>query len=454
MSAFTALNGGSPKGTGSPAEKCIKVCTSDKATTSHSQSSPKTSSAYKEGWSTKIIDQPPFSCGGFAKADATQKRKRSVSTECASRTAQTPEAAPIRPPNENREMTSTPQRESSKHIEEEGRDQDVSWPTQHHSRAERNGYDSPPQDSEASTHEQTEDQGGDALQRVSGQQDHSDCTNNSPDAEDQSVAAYGSSYEGEQRQDSMLHHDPKKRKRNFSNRTKTGCFTCRRRKKKCDEQKPEYTKAPAVPLESKDPSYVPPGAYGMPQHGAYGSQPIKREPLPHYRGQHLRIDPPQGRPLAVVSDDDRPTASTISTMTSGASATTPENKLSTISYHSSNVFPTPISANTQAPPFGERMAKDYQRVAALHDLGRGSESETTHPSSHLPQINLLHPNRPGSPAAPHSAPHSAPHPPVPSSTAKADKGLKSAVQSLLSRTVGLLVAPLFFLAVRLAKEVL
>lgn len=31
----------------------------------------------------------------------------------------------------------------------------------------------------------------------------------------------------------------KKRKRQFSNRTKTGCLTCRRRKKKCDEGKPE-----------------------------------------------------------------------------------------------------------------------------------------------------------------------------------------------------------------------
>lgn len=29
-----------------------------------------------------------------------------------------------------------------------------------------------------------------------------------------------------------------KRKRNFSNRTKTGCMTCRKRKKKCDEQHP------------------------------------------------------------------------------------------------------------------------------------------------------------------------------------------------------------------------
>jgi hypothetical protein len=28
-------------------------------------------------------------------------------------------------------------------------------------------------------------------------------------------------------------------KQNFSNRTKTGCQTCRKRKKKCDEAKPE-----------------------------------------------------------------------------------------------------------------------------------------------------------------------------------------------------------------------
>lgn len=38
---------------------------------------------------------------------------------------------------------------------------------------------------------------------------------------------------------SAVQVDPRKRKRVFSNRTKTGCMTCRRRKKKCDEQKPE-----------------------------------------------------------------------------------------------------------------------------------------------------------------------------------------------------------------------
>jgi hypothetical protein len=38
---------------------------------------------------------------------------------------------------------------------------------------------------------------------------------------------------------SMINLNPKKGKRPFSNRTKTGCGTCRRRKKKCDEAKPE-----------------------------------------------------------------------------------------------------------------------------------------------------------------------------------------------------------------------
>lgn len=45
-----------------------------------------------------------------------------------------------------------------------------------------------------------------------------------------------------------------KRKRNFSNRTKTGCMTCRTRKKKCDEGRPhcEYTlSTESSPLLSK-----------------------------------------------------------------------------------------------------------------------------------------------------------------------------------------------------------
>lgn len=57
----------------------------------------------------------------------------------------------------------------------------------------------------------------------------------SPDQDDRSpYDGYGND-----RREMSAGSDPKKRKRNFSNRTKTGCMTCRRRKKKCDENRPE-----------------------------------------------------------------------------------------------------------------------------------------------------------------------------------------------------------------------
>lgn len=165
-------------------------------------------------------------------------------------------------------------------------------------------------------------------------------------------------------------------------------------------------KAPAVPLESKDPSYVPPGAYGMPHHGAgaYAAPvPVKREPLPHYRGQPLRIDPPQGRPLTVGGgggDDDRPAAS--------APAASPEAKLPAAP--ANNAFPTPVSANTLPPSFGDRAAAEYPRMPPLHDRARPDPDAP--PPKPLPQINILHPTRASSPAA------HAPPPPLTSSSAQ------------------------------------
>ena len=127
-------------------------------------------------------------------------------------------------------------------------------------------------------------------------------------------------------------------------------------------------------IESKDPNYIPPGAYGMPQQPPpYGSQPLlahtsKRDPIAYNRTQpSLRITPPQGRPLQ--SDDDRPTASTLPS----ASVGTPDNKLSALSGYATsataNVFPTPVSAAPNTA-FSDRTPKDYQRVPPLHDLTR------------------------------------------------------------------------------------
>lgn len=60
----------------------------------------------------------------------------------------------------------------------------------------------------------------------------------SPDTDDQQRQRF-SEYEISRSGAVQVDNDRKRRKRVFSNRTKTGCMTCRKRKKKCDEQHPE-----------------------------------------------------------------------------------------------------------------------------------------------------------------------------------------------------------------------
>ena len=180
--------------------------------------------------------------------------------------------------------------------------------------------------------------------------------------------------------------------------------------------KPE-SKPAQVNIESKDPNYVPPGAYSMSQQSApppppppppppstysapqsiVGQQPPKRDTLPYNRGQPtLRITTPAGRPLQ--SDDER----TASTMPS--SILSPENKLSALSAYTScssaNVFPTPVSAAVSA--FSDRTPKEYQRVPPLHDLTRtepDQQSSLPPPQSstltHSP-YSIVHGGRPES----------------------------------------------------------
>lgn len=91
-----------------------------------------------------------------------------------------------------------------------------------------------PTDQTQSSH--TEDQLREALTRENqGSDGQSSHTRASPGEEDSSFQSpYGDNRTPIQRED-----ERKKRKRNFSNRTKTGCMTCRKRKKKCDETRPE-----------------------------------------------------------------------------------------------------------------------------------------------------------------------------------------------------------------------
>ena len=60
----------------------------------------------------------------------------------------------------------------------------------------------------------------------------------SPAEDDRSANTSYSAYSTKQR-DVPTQGGPKKRKRNFGNRTKKGCTSCRRRNKKCDETRPE-----------------------------------------------------------------------------------------------------------------------------------------------------------------------------------------------------------------------
>jgi Fungal Zn(2)-Cys(6) binuclear cluster domain len=86
-----------------------------------------------------------------------------------------------------------------------------------------------------------------ALTRESQQlDDQTGRAGGSPDEGDSQETPQRSLDYGTDRTPSSIPVDHKRRKRVFSNRTKTGCLTCRRRKKKCDEQKPECSTTPCL----------------------------------------------------------------------------------------------------------------------------------------------------------------------------------------------------------------
>ncbi|KAK8073610.1 hypothetical protein PG994_004509 [Apiospora phragmitis] len=449
MASFTALNGGDQKpmdrGSGSPTNRRPDSEERPEVAVPGPTARPSSrdiSSNPRDRWPSS---GPERSSYAYPDVEGPHKRKRSNSLELRREAPSAPEDRTHAPPSqpEPRDVYGTSQhheRDYRPYGDENRGERSDPWYSQH-SRDERSAYET--QNSAVSIASQSEGQGEDSLRRsqMDSQQGYS------PTSPDDESSYYGGSYTPEHRRDgTVIQSDPKKRKRNFSNRTKTGCLTCRRRKKKCDETKPECNncmrggficqgyanqrgyqkmenKPPAVPLESKDPSYVPPGAYGMPQQAPYPSQsaplaaPPKREAPPPYRGHSLRIEPPQGRP--VMTDDER-TASTIPT----ASTATPDNKLSIPSAYTAqqgNPFPTPISAISSAANFESRvLSKEYhQRIPPLHDASR-TEPETPQsgiPNTTLPQLNMLNaPTRTDSPSSHHQQP---PPPPPPASTTSA-----------------------------------
>ncbi|KAI1371996.1 hypothetical protein F4677DRAFT_276635 [Hypoxylon crocopeplum] len=456
MATFTALNGGEPKVTErhSSSPTSIRAPSEEQSArqiTTHDPKVGETSTSQREHWSRPSPDRS-YQPTGYADVEGTHKRKRSFSDD-PHREGQMARDREQQSQAESRDPYSNPQRERDyRHYGEESRGHIESW-------YERNTYEQ--QGSASMVTSPTDEQVGETLRRANTHMESQrDYSATSPDGDDSSMIYGSASYTPEQRKgDAMIQSDPKKRKRNFSNRTKTGCLTCRKRKKKCDETKPQCTncvrggfvchgypnqrgypkmenKPAAVPLESKDPSYVPPGAYGMPQQqSSYvipPPPPPKRDPPAQpYRGQSLRIEPVQGRPI--MSEDIRPPASTLPTPT--PSATSPENKLSSISYNNpTSVFPTPISATSTTMQLPTPLSsvdrhKDYQRVPPLHDLTR-TEHDTSHPNT-LPQINILPPTRSSSPP-PQSHPAPPPPPPPPPQPPTATTDAQEAARLALS----------------------
>ncbi|KAK2730538.1 nodulation protein l [Colletotrichum kahawae] len=475
MSAFTALNGGSPPKTSEPTNQSADDAAARASPEDHrSNGSPTAAEATRESWAgPRGQDKSPYHSTNYPDVDGSLKRKRSDSPPQQRNAHMTHERSPDAPvqSSETRSPYRSPPPDHRSQEREDQREGD-SWYSREGDREERSYYD------QSTMSAQSEDQIGETLKRAN-QMDGQGYDNTSPDGDDKSMPYSPYTPTGSSR-DAILQSE-KKRKRNFSNRTKTGCLTCRRRKKKCDEQKPECSncirggfvcagyppqrnavwqksdnKATAIPLESKDPSYVPPGAYGMPQsqppqpqpqpqpqaqpqsqpppqpqhqpqpphqpqpqhpqQAPYGTQPAvgqRREPLSYHRGQPLRIDTPQGRPIA-DQDVDRQTGSTLSasmvsnplsgstltpsTIPSVNSAISPDQKQLSPSSHPYPFNVTSIPQHQQREPHPPISEKRFDRVPPLHDLSRtANDPDTPYPAPTLPQINILHPTRSNSP---------------------------------------------------------
>ncbi|KKK12728.1 hypothetical protein P175DRAFT_0507214 [Aspergillus ochraceoroseus IBT 24754] len=188
-----------------------------------------------------------------------------------------------------------------------------------------------------------------------------------------------------------------KRKRVFSNRTKTGCMTCRRRKKKCDEQhpacnncirggflcegyssrstwqKPSNAKTP-VPLQSKE---------GYPDISSQYVHDINQ----HDRPQNIaeQLEPGKMRPI-VVEEETRAAAqfNTSPTGVGPSRGSWPKRS-----------WPSASHASYIADPLAK---SDYREVPSIHELSREghpkAEYQIVPPIRELPHGNHSKPNVP------------------------------------------------------------
>ncbi|KAL8842924.1 MAG: hypothetical protein Q9170_000328 [Blastenia crenularia] len=216
----------------------------------------------------------------------------------------------------------------------------------------------------------------------------------SPDDDDdhQHAQQYGD-YSGPPRTQAQRDLDRTRRKRVFSNRTKTGCMTCRRRKKKCDEQHPECnnclrggfvcegytvrntwqkpanTKMP-IPLQSKNGGYPPqPLPRNMPPYSRYGPEPGPEYPGPPPMAQNMHPPHDGDRMKPVMVDDER-------------------NQDYNASPPGGQGKPSPYAKTARPYPSNPPYASKYQGVEPGDERPGSNHESTSYPP---PDTNSMHP---------------------------------------------------------------
>lgn len=248
MSTFTALNGNDSqtidKQSGSPVSRPAESEERGGTATSHERrTSAEAPSNTRQHWTASNTERTAYQANDYAMYEGNHKRKRSMSTEPRREGPGSPEERnPSSHHPDSREAFGTHLRDRDHRVYgKDSRDESSSWYSQSQSQRDgRSTYESHSQGASIST--PADEQPGDGYRGPGmadpGMLDPQEYSPTSPDDGDDS-AYYGGPFDGDHRRAGAVQSDPKKRKRNFSNRTKTGCLTCRKRKKKCDELKPE-----------------------------------------------------------------------------------------------------------------------------------------------------------------------------------------------------------------------
>lgn len=182
---------------------------------------------------TERVERPerPERVERVERAERAERSERLERSERSERAERSEQYEPHRHPSESQDGRTTPQRDIYRGRQRDEARDNEHWRTERAREERTSSYEAPYSAGPVSA--QSEEPSGDLIRRATSHGDD----DQSPDGDERSM--YPGQYTPEHRRDGILQSDPKKRKRNFSNRTKTGCLTCRKRKKKCDEKKPE-----------------------------------------------------------------------------------------------------------------------------------------------------------------------------------------------------------------------